>query len=155
MVTNTLINLKSKLTVDSINALLLRNLNLTQIADIHGVTPSAVSHYISDHSEEIIYDRENRDLLLVAKTDRLVNKGIDHINNILSSHTGFDKKDLPSLSITTGTIFDKMRILQNKSTQNVSMDVNSSNMNETMKEIQASEARLRELTGETKEIVDV
>lgn len=152
MVTDTsLINLKSKLTVDSINALLLRNLNLKQIAEIHKVTPSAVTHYITDHSDEIIYDRENRDLLLVAKTDRLVNKGLDHINTIYAQ-SKFDKKDLPSLSITTGTMFDKMRILQNKSTQNVSMDVNNANIDDTTRAIQEAEARLNKLTGK---VIDV
>ena len=126
---NTLIQLKVKLSEDSINALLLKNYNLTQIAKAHGVTASAVSHYISKHNKNIMYDPKNRDLLLTAKTNRIVNQGLDHVNDILSS-SEFTKKDLSQLSMSTGIMFDKMRILENKSTENVSVNTITTNINE-------------------------
>ncbi len=144
MTTDTLINLKTKLSVDSINALLLRNLSLTQIANLHQVTVSAVSHYIKAHNDQIIYDKENRDLLLTAKTDRIVNQGFDHINDILSTQE-FSKKDLSQLSMSTGIMFDKMRLLQNKSSNNVSIATVDGNMKERQSQREALQAELADM----------
>ncbi len=144
MTTDTLINITTKLSVDSINALLLRNLNLTQIANIHNVTPSAVSHYIKHHKDQIIYDKDNRDLLLTAKADRIVNSGMDHINNILDTHE-FKSKDLSQLSMSTGIMFDKMRLLQNKSSNNVSIATVDGNIAERQTQREALQAELADM----------
>lgn len=115
------INVKTRLTVDIVGALLLRNFTPAQIARTCNVTDSSVSRFIKRNYEKLLPHVDKNDSLLIAKSKNIVNKGFDRINNILDDNN-FSKKDLPSLSIATGTMFDKMRILQNKSTGNLQID---------------------------------
>lgn len=139
------INIKTKLTIDICNSLFLKGYTVSQIARATGNSPSAVSKYVSRHKEDIVYDYRDRGNLLTVKADRIVNRSLDAINKILSSTNDFGKKDLSSLSVTTGILFDKLRILQGLSTQNISLAIAQSNVKEAQDTISNAKTRLKEL----------
>ena len=115
------INVRTKLSIDVCNSLLLKGYTVSQIARATLNSPSAVSRFISRNKAKIVYDYRDRNDLLIVKADRIINQGLDQINNIFDTTTDFNKRDLSSLTITTGILFDKLRILQGRSTSNVSI----------------------------------
>lgn len=134
--TNTLsIKNKTKLSIDIVNALLLKNYTLSDIARVCNINASSVSRYIQRHYDDIAPIGINDDSLLIAKSKRIVNNGFDKINNIYASND-FNKTDLKAIAVTTGITFDKMRILQGKSTENVEIHSVRSNRKEVQNELQ-------------------
>lgn len=136
------INVKTKLTVDICNSLFLKGYTISQIARATSNSPSAVSRFCSRHKDKIVYDYRNRNNLLIVKSDRIVNQGLDTINNILDNTKDFNKRDLSSLTITTGILFDKLRILQGQSTSNISVSVARVNIKDAQDTIQQARVKL-------------
>lgn len=131
---------KTRLQIDTVNALLLRNHSMSDIARIHGIKPPSVSRFMAKYKDQLAIGVAKYDDLSIAKAMRIVGNGLEVINNIITS-TEFNKKDLATLSITIGTIFDKLRLMRGESTQNVAIDVVRRSAEEKL-------ARIRELEAE-------
>lgn len=159
-VTDTLDNVQkctTRLTIDLVNSLLLRNYNKADIGRLCNLHHTTVGRFIKRHYNKIapVVDQDNT--LLIAKSKRIVNQGFDHINTIMQ-HSEFNKKDMVQLSITTGTIFDKLRLLQGESTQNVGMAVVETNITDQTKaneaQAKANDVLRAKINGLTGEVVD-
>lgn len=128
-------NVTITLTPDLINSLIMRNYSNSDIARMTNKHKSTITQYIKRHYDQIMPIVSKNDDLLIAKSKRIVHQGFDNINNIMETNN-FDKTDLRSLGISTGIVFDKMRILQGKSTENVEIHSVRSNRKEIQKELQ-------------------
>ncbi len=153
MVTNTLENLEInhqvKLSVPLLATYLKRGVSQSEIARICNVSPQAVHDYIKRHYDKLSPLVDSTGLHQAAKAQHIADFAQDRLLLHLKET---DKKDLFALNAISGTHIDKYRLLSDKSTQNVSMDVNNANISETSKAIQEAEQRLKKLTGE---VIDV
>ena len=101
---------QTPLSVQLIHFYLTAGKTQADIADICGVTPGAVCHYITRHSEELDLLRDITGRLAVSSA---LNAGLAdrHLYNILSqSEQQFQKHDLIALNIVSGTA--KQRYLE-------------------------------------------
>lgn len=142
------INVRTKLSIDICNSLFLKGYTISQIARVTGNTPAAVSQFVKRNKGKIVYDYRDRNNLLIVKSDRIINQGLDAINNILDNTKDFTKRDLSSLTITTGILFDKLRILQGQSTSNISVSVAKVNVQAAQDTIQQARVKLDALLSE-------
>jgi hypothetical protein len=129
-----------------------KNYTAGKIGKALGYSRQWIDQCTAKYYDDLMPLVDNSDVYLALQSKHIAIKAQERLSLHLPDT---EKKDLFALNAISGTHIDKYRLLSDKSTQNVSMDVNSSNMNETMMAIQASEARLKELTGEVKEVVDV
>ena len=111
---------KVKLSVPLVASYLSRGIRQADIARICNVSPQAVNDYIKRHSDQLapLIDGEN---ILIMKAKHIASKAQENIITILDDTP--EKKDLFALNAVSGTHIDKYRLLSNRSTQNVSMDV--------------------------------
>ncbi|MBC8553965.1 MAG: hypothetical protein H8D23_30515 [Candidatus Brocadiales bacterium] len=92
---------------------------------------------------------DNSDVYLALQSKHIAIKAQERLIEHLPET---EKKDLFALNAISGTHIDKYRLLSDKSTQNVSMDVNNASMNDTLRAIKDAESRIKKLTGE---VIDV
>ncbi len=64
------------------------------------------------------------------------------------SDEDIEKLNAYQRTISSGICTDKMRLLRNESTSNISMAVNDANIEESERQIKEAKARIAELTGE-------
>ena len=116
---------KVKLSVPLVASYLSRGIRQADIARICNVSPQAVNDYIKRHSDQLapLIDGEN---ILIMKAKHIASKAQENIITILDDTP--EKKDMFALNAISGTHIDKYRLLSDKSTQNVSMAVNDSNL---------------------------
>ena len=136
-----------KLSVPLIASFLTKQYRQVDIAKACNVSEQAVSKYIKKHFDELAPLIDTTDGILAMQSKHLANKAQEKIEGILEVDS-FNKKDLVPLNIISGTHIDKYRLLSDKSTQNVSMDVIGTRREDRHKRIdELRQARL-ELTGE-------
>ena len=157
-------NHKVKLTVPLVASYLARGVKRTKIAELCNVSFQAVYDYCDRHYEELAPLIDTSDGILAIKSKHIAVKAQERLLKHLSKS---EKKDLFALNAISGTHIDKYRLLSNKSSINISMDVNDANMadqaranNEQRQANEAMVQRLAELTGEAEmgnkpEIIDV
>ena len=136
--------LKVKLNPPLIASFLLQGQKHSDIAKACNVSQSAVKQYTDKHMEEILPLINDQDTYIALQSKHIANQAQ---GRLLIHLKETEKKDLFALNAISGTHIDKYRLLSDKSTQNVSMDVNNSNIDEITKAIHASEKRLKALTG--------
>ena len=141
------VKVKVKLSVPLIASFLTKQYRQVDIAKACNVSEQAVSKYIKKHFDELAPLIDTTDGILAMQSKHLANKAQEKIEGILEVDS-FNKKDLVPLNIVSGTHIDKYRLLSDKSTQNVSMDVIGTRREDRHKRIdELRQARL-ELTGE-------
>jgi hypothetical protein len=150
-------NHKVKLTIPLIASYLARGVKRTKIAEICNVSFQAVYDYCDRHYEELAPLIDTSDGIMAMKSKHIAEKAQERLLVHLKDS---EKKDLFALNAISGTHIDKMRLLSDKSTQNISQSINSANMIDNRNELKAVEARIRELTGGVEmgnkpEIIDV
>ena len=148
---------KVKLTVPLIASYLARGVKRTKIAEICNVSFQAVYDYCDRHYEELAPLIDTSDSILAIKSKHIAVKAQERILKHLNET---EKKDLFALNAISGTHIDKMRLLSDKSTSNISMDTLDANIAELDKVIIEAEAEIKQLTGGVEmgketEIIDV
>jgi hypothetical protein len=147
---------KVKLSIPLVASYLARGVKRTQIARICNISNAAVYDYCDRHYEELAPLIDTTDSIMTMKAKHIAEKAQERILGHLNET---EKKDLFALNAISGTHIDKMRLLSDKSTQNISMEINDANMAETSAAIKACEARIKALTGEIEaenlDVIDV
>ncbi len=156
-------NHKVKLSVPLIASYLARGVKRTKIAEICNVSFQAVYDYCDRHYEELAPLIDTSDGILAIKSKHVANLAqerlIIHLNET-------EKKDLFALNAISGTHIDKMRLLSDKSTSNISVAALDANIDDQTKANEAqrkaneaTRARLKGLTGGVEvgneEVIDV
>ena len=148
---------KVKLSVPLIASYLVRGVKRTKIAEICNVFFQAVYDYCDRHYEELAPLIDTSDGILAIKSKHIAVKAQERILKHLNKS---EKKDLFALNAISGTHIDKMRLLSDRSTQNVSIDaVRASRADNAKRLKELQEERIR-LTGGVEmgkdtEIIDV
>ncbi len=135
---------KVKLTVPLVASYLARGVNRTKIAEICNVSFQAVYDYCDRHYEELAPLLDTSDSILAIKSKHIAVKAQERILKHLKKS---EKKDLFALNAISGTHIDKMRLLTDKSTQNVSIDAIETNLTEIRRRKAELLERLKEPTG--------
>lgn len=117
-----------------------------QIADFCNVSDSAVSQYITKHLDKLLPLIDNTDGYAALNAKYIADLAQERLIKHLPKAT---KKDLFALNAISGTHIDKYRLLSDKSTQNVSMQVNDDNIKELDQGLLEDEEKLKRLTGES------
>ena len=148
---------KVKLTVPLVASYLARGVKRTKIAELCNVSFQAVYDYCDRHYEELAPLIDTTDSIMAMKSKHIAEKAQKRLLVHLDKS---EKKDLFALNAISGTHIDKYRLLSDKSTQNVSMAVNDSNLQEQDKANEAIRVRLAELRGGVEmgnkpEIIDI
>ena len=148
---------KVKLTVPLVASYLARGVKRTKIAEICNVSFQAVYDYCDRHYEELAPLIDTSDGILAIKSKHIAVKAQERILKHLNQS---EKKDLFALNAISGTHIDKMRLLSDKATSNVSVNTAMSNVKDADKEIAEIQARMDKLTGGVEmgketEIIDV
>ena len=136
---------KVKLTIPLIASYLARGVKRTKIAELCNVSFQAVYDYCDRHYEELAPLIDTSDGIMAMKSKHIAEKAQERL---LVHLKDTEKKDLFALNAISGTHIDKMRLLSDKSTQNISQSINSANMIDNRNELKAVEAKIRELTGD-------
>ena len=142
-------NHKVKLSIPLLATYLKRGVRQGDIAKICNVSHQAVSDYIKRHYDKLAPLTDSTGAYQAAKAQHIADFAQDRLLKHLPET---EKKDLFALNAISGTHIDKYRLLSDKSTQNVSMDVNNASMNDTLRAIKDAESRIKKLTGE---VIDV
>ena len=136
-VTNTLVNLvnieanhKVKLTIPLIASYLKRGATRADIARVCNVSHQAVSDYVQRHHDALAPLVDSSGTYQATKAQHVADMAQDRLIEHLPAT---DKKDLIALNAISGTHIDKYRLLSDKSTQNVSVDVVTGNIAERKK----------------------
>ena len=132
---------KVKLTVPLVASYLARGVKRTQIAELCNVSFQAVYDYCDRHYDELAPLIDTSDSIMAMKSKHIAEKAQERL---LVHLKDTEKKDLFALNALSGTHIDKMRLLSDKSTQNVSMDVINSNVAERKKRREELLAELEE-----------
>ena len=132
---------KVKLTVPLIASYLARGVKRTKIAELCNVSFQAVYDYCDRHYDELAPLIDTSDSIMAMKSKHIAEKAQERL---LVHLKDTEKKDLFALNALSGTHIDKMRLLSDKSTQNVSMDVINSNVAERKKRREELLAELEE-----------
>ncbi len=135
---------KVKLSVPLIASYIDKGYTQADIARICNVSYQAVSNYIKRHYDDLapLIGSNN---IMIMKAKHIASKAQDNIAIILDDKP--EKKDLFALNAVSGTHIDKMRLLSDKSTQNLSIATLNANIKDLDKGIAEDEARLRQLIG--------
>ena len=104
---------KYRLSVPAL-AILLPKKSQKEIAAIFNITESAVSQYVSSHADEL-EDLKSFDSRITSKIKEQVHKVVDSLN----SHD-LKKEGLIAKNAFIGTMIEKIRLIEGKSTQNIS-----------------------------------
>ena len=122
-----------------------------QIAEVCNVSDSAVSQYIAKYYDKLLPLVDNEDVYNAMQAKYIANLAqerlIEHLPNS-------EKKDLFALNAISGTHIDKYRLLSDKSTQNVSMDVIGTRRGDRLKRLQELKQARIEMTGEGVEVTE-
>ena len=151
--TDSLTRIKVRLSVPLLATFYNQGLNDSQIAERCNVTRQSVSGYKLKYIEQIrplVVDPE-----LYASIDAayLAQQARSRLGNILETpDKDFNKRDIIPLVAITDQLTKQSRLHAGKSTENVSQAVNGANMDETSKAIAASEARMKEMMGQIKDV---
>ena len=135
---------KVKLSVPLIASYLARGVKRTKIAEICNVSNQAVYDYCDRHYEELAPLIDTSDSIMAMKSKHIAEKAQERL---LVHLKDTEKKDLFALNAISGTHIDKMRLLSDKSTQNVSMDVLHGRREERQKRREELLAELNTVTG--------
>ncbi len=138
-------NHKVKLTVPLVASYLVRGVKRTQIARLCNISNAAVYDYCDRHYEELAPLIDTSDGIMAMKSKHIAEKAQERILVHLKDS---EKKDLFALNAISGTHIDKMRLLSDKSTQNVSIEALHSNIAERQKRRQELLAELGSMDGE-------
>ena len=126
-----------------------KNYTSLKISRALGYSRQWIDQCTAKYYDELMPLIDNSDVYLAIQSKHIAIKAQDRL---LLHLPDTEKKDLFALNAISGTHIDKYRLLSDKSTQNVSMDVNNANISETSRAIQEAEERLKKLTGE---VIDV
>ncbi|MBT6053015.1 MAG: hypothetical protein HOG49_39950 [Candidatus Scalindua sp.] len=110
---------KVKLSVPLVASYLARGIKRTQIAKLCNISNAAVYDYCDRHYEELAPLIDTSDGIMAMKSKHIAEKAQERILKHLKDS---EKKDLFALNAISGTHIDKMRLLSDKSTQNISME---------------------------------
>ncbi len=135
---------KVKLTVPLVASYLARGVKRTKIAEICNVSFQAVYDYCDRHYEELAPLIDTSDSILAIKSKHIAVKAQERILKHLNQS---EKKDLFALNAISGTHIDKMRLLSDKSTQNVSIDAIHTRIEDRQKRREELLAELKTVTG--------
>ncbi len=147
---------KVKLTVPLIASYLARGVKRTKIAEICNVSFQAVYDYCDRHYEELAPLIDTSDSILAIRSKHIAVKAQERILKHLNKS---EKKDLFALNAISGTHIDKMRLLSDKSTSNVSIDDVNARIKDNMRQQEELQARIaewdnRDEMGKKTEIID-
>jgi hypothetical protein len=126
-----------------------KNYSSLKISRALGYSRQWIDQCTAKYYDDIMPLIDNSDMYLALQSKHIAIKAQERLIGHLPDT---EKKDLFALNAISGTHIDKYRLLSDKSTQNVSMEVNNANINETLRAIRDAEARLKKLTGE---VIDV
>ncbi len=148
---------KVKLSVPLIASYLVRGVKRTKIAEICNVSFQAVYDYCNRHYEELAPLIDTSDSILAIKSKHIAVRAQERILKHLNQS---EKKDLFALNAISGTHIDKMRLLSDKSTSNVSIASLNANLDDLTRQEKELEAKLKLLDdgsemGKETEIIDV
>ncbi len=135
---------KVKLTVPLVASYLARGVKRTKIAELCNVSFQAVYDYCDRHYEELAPLIDTSDSILAIKSKHIAVKAQERILKHLNQS---EKKDLFALNAISGTHIDKMRLLSDKSTQNVSIDAIHTRIKDRQKRREELLAELNKVTG--------
>ncbi len=135
---------KVKLTVPLVASYLARGVKRTKIAELCNVSFQAVYDYCDRHYEELAPLIDTSDSILAIKSKHIAVKAQERILKHLNQS---EKKDLFALNAISGTHIDKMRLLSDKSTQNVSIDEIHTRIEDRQKRREELLAELKTVTG--------
>ena len=110
---------KVKLSVPLVASYLARGIKRTQIAKLCNISNAAVYDYCDRHYEELAPLIDTSDGIMAMKSKHIAEKAQERILKHLKDS---EKKDLFALNAISGTHIDKMRLLSDKSTQNINME---------------------------------
>jgi predicted transcriptional regulator len=110
---------KVKLSVPLVASYLARGIKRTQIAKLCNISAAAVYDYCDRHYEELAPLIDTSDGIMAMKSKHIAEKAQERILKHLKDS---EKKDLFALNAISGTHIDKMRLLSDKSTQNINME---------------------------------
>ncbi len=111
---------KVKLTIPLVASYLARGVKRTKIAEICNISNQAVYDYCDRHYEELAPLIDISDSIMAMKSKHIAEKAQKRILIHLDES---EKKDLFALNAISGTHIDKYRLLSDKSTFNLSVDV--------------------------------
>jgi len=123
-------NHKVKLSVPLIASYLVRGVKRTKIAEICNVSNQAVYYYCERHYEELAPLIDTSDSIMAIKSKHIADKAQGRILKHLDKT---EKKDLFALNAISGTHIDKMRLLSDKSTANISVAALDASLDELAK----------------------
>lgn len=135
---------KVKLTIPLVASYLARGVKRTQIAKICNISNAAVYDYCDRHYEELAPLIDTSDGIMAMKSKHIAEKAQERLLIHLKDS---EKKDLFALNAISGTHIDKMRLLSDKSTHNISMDALHANREELATRRSELQAQIDELRG--------
>jgi hypothetical protein len=128
----------------------------TKIAKITGYTHQHISRKTKD-LEKYIFPMLKGNAYAAFMQKYMSMRYTEEAEHVLDTCGMNGKKEFKAghvlqLNTAASQCIDKSRLYDGESTQNVSMEVNNANINETSRAIREAEARLKKLTGE---VIDV
>ncbi len=138
--------IRIKLEPPLVAALLSKHYRITDIARITNQSHQWVSEYIRKNYKKLLPLLDNQDVIAAMQAKYISQRARNELENIFDTCKDFSKKDLIPLTAVSDRHTQQYRLLSDKSTQNVSMDVNR----QSLKEVQAKIAEI-----EAREVIDV
>jgi predicted transcriptional regulator len=135
---------KVKLSVPLIASYIDKGCTQADIARRCNVSYQAVSNYIKRHYDDLapLLGSNN---IMIMKAKHIASKAQDNIAIILDDKP--EKKDLFALNAVSGTHIDKMRLLSDQSTSNISIDAIHTRREDIQKRLKELRERRMKLTG--------
>ena len=133
---------KVKLTIPLVASYLARGVKRTRIAELCNISNAAVYDYCDRHYDELAPLIDTSDGIMAMKSKHIAEKAQ---GRLLLHLKDSEKKDLFALNAISGTHIDKMRLLSDKSTQNVSIHAAQDDLKDLEEQAKLIEAQIREI----------
>ena len=137
---------KVKLTVPLVASYLARGVKRTKIAELCNISNQAVYDYCDRHYEELAPLIDISDSIMAMKSKHIAEKAQKRILIHLDES---EKKDLFALNAISGTHVEKYRLMSDKSTSSVSIDVLLADVKELDARERLLEAKIATMRGDS------
>lgn len=145
-----------RMTIPVIASLLAKQQRITDIANILNQDIGNVSNYIKTNYDKLAPLIDNQDVLAAMHSKYIAQRAKDKIDDIFDSQESFSKKDLIPLCAVSDRHTQQYRLLSDKATHIVSMDVVHDRREDRAKRIEALRAEKAKLIGGvTEDVIDV
>ncbi len=137
--------IRVKLTIPLVASYLSKRYRVTDIARICNQSHQWVSEFIQKNCDELLPLIDDKDIFAAMQAKHIAQQARNKLENIFDTCKDFNKKDLIPLTAVSDRHTQQYRLLSDKSTENVSMDIVEADLAETQKNNARLRARIAEM----------